>query len=226
MNDGYVQLDQKFLPINITPFKLNSKNKLFAYQAHLYYKALKEGDCFTGTYLDLSCGRGGGVDLARDNFSFSRVIGVDPNQKQIEFCKSWCRDIEFYVGSAIDIPIEDNSINVITSIEASGYYVPRETFLKECCRILKVGGKLIVAGRKSPSEKVKVPESINSMMKLTKIVDITNNVNISCAILKYALPLNLKDSDSKLQTKSVLFNDERKYISGQEKYLISVYERL
>jgi len=225
MNDGYVELDEYNLPVSEVLFKLNLNNKFFKYQAHLYYKALTVGKCFTGTYLDLSCGRGGGVDFAKDNFTFSKIIGVDPSQKQINFCRSWCKDIDFYVGQATDIPLSDDSVDVITSIEASGYYLPHETYFKECARILKTGGKLIVAEHRSHFENFSVPDLLKPKLKLTKVLDITNNVNISCAISKYALPLNLTDPYSKIKTRSVLFNDEKKYIVNQENYIITVYEK-
>lgn len=221
MNDGYMELDNVFLPINDMTFKLDPKYIFFKNQARLYYKVICEGNIFTGAYLDLSCGRGGGTMFARDNFSFNKIIGVDINDTQIDFCKNKWPEIDFYVGSAEKIPITDSTVDLITSIEASGYYHNVESYFNECHRVLRDNGILVVAGRY-----LELPKEFVGKFKLTKKIDITTNVNISCAINKYSLPLNVNDANTKQKIRAALFNDEKRYIVNNEKYLIAVYAKI
>lgn len=225
MNDGYLEIDEYFFPNAIQPqFKLNNKNAFFRYQAHLYYKTLIESNVYEGTYLDLSCGRGGGVDFVKDNFKFDKIYGIDINPIQIEFCEKWCNGIEFKVGSATSIPLSNESVNIITSIEAFSYYNPYDLFFLESHRILKKNGVIAIA---VPSQNPPLYNSkkMNQLFDIIKIVDITKNVSLACSMSKYIIPQHLNQKKTKFDTQKILFNEELRYLNNQRKYIILILKK-
>ena len=225
MNDGYLELDESYFPSTTQPtIKLNSRNVFFRYQAQLYYKTIKEGGVFTGTYLDLSCGRGGGVDFAKDNFNFEKIIGIDINPNQIQFCKSWCDRVEFLVGSATAIPLPDNSVDVISSIEAFPYYRPYDAFYEECSRILKKDG-IITMAIPSQINPEFATEKMHSNFDVIKTIDITKNVTLACAMSKYIVPYHLNTERTKQDFKNIMFGDESRYFHNESKYIIVILKK-
>lgn len=218
MNDGYSDLDEFGYPTNNFNFELSENNKHWKYQANLYYKSLSFAGISKknskGVYLDLSCGRGGGVDFIKQNFSFDRHVGIDLTESQIEFCKSWC-DAEFYVGSAIDIPLENNSVNVITTVEAASYYTPKTQYIKEAYRILKHGGLLIQTCPKYHN----VDDYIEAGFKFKFFKNITENVRMSCSITKF----RYKDLNDEVFYH--LLSDEMRYINEVSLYNILIFQK-
>lgn len=224
MNDGYVELDDFGFPIDEENFILNEKNKIWKYQANLYFKSLQFGgfkpNQVYGTILDLSCGRGGGLNFIQENFSFKKLIGIDLTPFNIEFCKEWLSNVDLYNCSATELCLEDGSVDVITSIEASGYYEPNEDYVKEVFRVLKPKGTLIQV---SPHLK----ENLELKFKNFKIYnfseiyfkDITKNVRVSAAISKY-LFRNFSEELFKLY-----YNDELRYIQDNTLYNIAVFKK-
>jgi ubiquinone/menaquinone biosynthesis C-methylase UbiE len=221
MNDGYVDLDQFGFPVIDTNLKLLEKYNSWRYQAQLYKKCLDyagiEFNTNQGTLLDLSCGKGGGLSFFKDHYQFQKLIGVDLNPTHIEICKKNVPGIEFITASATDIPLEDSSIDIITTIEASAYYDPFDQYLKESYRLLKPGGMLIQAG----PDLFDMNQYADHGFKFHNIYNITKNVRTACAISKYIL-LELDPSGVSFEC---LLGDESRYIQGQSFYNIVIFSK-
>jgi ubiquinone/menaquinone biosynthesis C-methylase UbiE len=100
--------------------------------------------------LDIACGEGYGSNLMADYAK--RVIGVDIADKVIseasqKYCKS---NLSFVVGDATQIPLPDNSVEVIISFETLEHHTKHQEMFKEIIRVLKHDGFMIMS---SPDKK-------------------------------------------------------------------------
>ncbi|XP_041483528.1 methyltransferase-like protein 27 [Lytechinus variegatus] len=104
----------------------------------------------TKKILDVGCGTGMvGEELAK--LGFSNVSGVDPSQESLNACKTkgvYKELIHSYVGP-VQLEIEENSFDGAVS---SGTFLPGHcdgTSLKEVVRLVKPGGAIVIATRKT-----------------------------------------------------------------------------
>jgi ubiquinone/menaquinone biosynthesis C-methylase UbiE len=186
MNDGYAPLDSYDYPV---PIKINLSNKYlpWRYQASLYKKLLDSADIYpnnTGTLLDIGCGLGGGVSFYKDYYNFKNIIGVDLNPLHIDICQRRNKRVSFINASALNIPLNNESVDYITSVESVGYYDDINLFLQEAWRLLSPQGRLVIANR---DLRDMLPYYNNDIFKLISWEDITKNVRVSTAISKYAI---------------------------------------
>ena len=84
---------------------------------HLHRYALSLKYVENKIVLDIACGEGYGSDILSKTAKF--VYGVDIDKSTVEFARNKYSNgkIKFSVGSTSDIPLEDNSVDVITSFE-------------------------------------------------------------------------------------------------------------
>ena len=107
---------------------------------------IKEGDVI----LDLGSGAGFDAFLASKKVGESgKVIGVDMTPEMIEKAntnkeKYNYNNVEFKLGDIENLPIEDNSIDVIISNCVINLAPNKEKVFSESCRVLKKGGKMYV----------------------------------------------------------------------------------
>ncbi len=100
--------------------------------------------------VDVGCGIGGSTLYLADKFqATARGITLSPVQasRATERAKEAGKtaEVEFQVADALNMPFEDNSFDLVWSLE-SGEHMPDKTlFLQECYRVLKPGGTAIVA---------------------------------------------------------------------------------
>jgi ubiquinone/menaquinone biosynthesis C-methylase UbiE len=95
--------------------------------------------------LDMASGEGyGSFQLSK--FAFS-VIGVDIDDDSIENAKKkyGSSNIEFLKGSTSNIPIPDNSIDVVVSFETIEHHDKHEEMMLEIKRVLTPSGILIMS---------------------------------------------------------------------------------
>ena len=95
--------------------------------------------------LDLGCGNGRLFELFKDKDV--EYIGIDNSKELIKIAKQKYPNANFQVGSALNLPFQDNSFNKIFSI-AVFHHIPskklRLQFLQEVKRVLKPNGLLIL----------------------------------------------------------------------------------
>lgn len=108
---------------------------------------LKEGE----TVLDLGCGAGFDVFLAsRKVGKTGKVIGVDMTEAMIEkaeanAAKNNIDNVKFILGEIEDLPLEDNSVDVIISNCVINLSPAKEKVFAEAKRVLKNGGRLAIS---------------------------------------------------------------------------------
>jgi ubiquinone/menaquinone biosynthesis C-methylase UbiE len=97
--------------------------------------------------LDIACGTGELERLLLEDFPHLRIIGVDISEKMLDIARSKLADrpnLEFLQASAIALPFQDHSFDLVVTASALHYFEPPVDSLKEMHRILKPNGKLIV----------------------------------------------------------------------------------
>jgi ubiquinone/menaquinone biosynthesis C-methylase UbiE len=95
--------------------------------------------------LDIACGEGYGSNLMA-NYA-KQVYGVDIDKESIAHaCSKYKRDnLFFLIGDVVNIPIKDNSIDVIVSFETIEHHNKHDEMLMEFKRILKPTGIIIIS---------------------------------------------------------------------------------
>ncbi|MES2589721.1 MAG: methyltransferase domain-containing protein [Bacteroidota bacterium] len=100
--------------------------------------------------LDAGCGVGGTSLFLANNIG-CKVRGISISSSQIEKAKSNKQKLDkndltdFSCQSFYNTNFEDNTFDVVFAIESALYSETKDVFLKEAFRVLKPGGRLIVA---------------------------------------------------------------------------------
>ena len=119
-----------------------------------------------GARLAVDVGCGTGMSTRNLFGKFDRVVGVDLSEAMIEEARNCFKDhseVEFSVARAEQIPVEDNSAQVVL-VGRAIHYFDQKTFFKEVDRILVEHGVVAyysvhfptvsVAGSEAKSEEV------------------------------------------------------------------------
>jgi ubiquinone/menaquinone biosynthesis C-methylase UbiE len=108
--------------------------------------------------LDIGCGTGRFLDSIKQVWPRLPTIGLDMSEAYIRHAKrelkrwGWTR---FIVGNGEAIPVQSNSIDAITSVFLFHELPPkiRRLVLKECARVLKPGGRLVLVDSLQPGDR-------------------------------------------------------------------------
>lgn len=108
---------------------------------------IKEGDIV----LDLGSGAGFDCFLASKKVGdLGKVIGVDMTEEMIEKAeiiskKYGYKNVEFRLGEIENLPVEDNSIDVVLSNCVINLAPDKNKVFREAYRVLKTGGKMYLS---------------------------------------------------------------------------------
>jgi ubiquinone/menaquinone biosynthesis C-methylase UbiE len=95
--------------------------------------------------LDVGCGNAYGTALMAE--SASEIMGLDYDQSTIDDNKdrySTIKNLSFKRAEIPPLPFEDNSFDVVTAFQFIEHIHARKEFMKECLRVLKPGGKVMI----------------------------------------------------------------------------------
>ena len=97
------------------------------------------------TVLDIASGEGYGTNLLSKYAE--KVFGVDIDETSIELAKKKysSKNLEFKIGRADLIPLEDSSMDVVVSFETLEHHDKHQEMMLEIKRVLKPGGILIMS---------------------------------------------------------------------------------
>lgn len=112
---------------------------------HLHRYAIVKDYVENKIVLDIACGEGYGANLTSKTAKF--VYGVDIDNVIIQAAKFKYKkkNIEFLTGSAIEIPLEDNSVDVVISFETIEHHDQHDEMMREIKRVLKSNGMIIIS---------------------------------------------------------------------------------
>lgn len=100
--------------------------------------------------LDVGCGMGGSSVYFAEQY-YAEVTGITLSQQQITIAKQYAaskniHDIQFKIEDALSLAsIADNSVDIVWSLESCEQFFDKKLFLKQALRVLKPGGKLMIA---------------------------------------------------------------------------------
>jgi ubiquinone/menaquinone biosynthesis C-methylase UbiE len=103
------------------------------------------------TVLDCGYGFGDQDILWARKMKPEKIIGLNITNSQVERARMNVADagleksIDLRNGSATEMPIENESIDLVVSVESAFHYRTREDFFKEAFRVLRPGGRLVTA---------------------------------------------------------------------------------
>jgi ubiquinone/menaquinone biosynthesis C-methylase UbiE len=100
--------------------------------------------------VDVGCGTGSALRHAASTVTQGSLIGVDPVPRMIELARertaghSAATRIEFRLGSAEDLPVDDAAADVVLAFDSFDHWQDKARGLSEIQRILRPAGRLVV----------------------------------------------------------------------------------
>jgi len=171
MNFGYFSDNLKLV--------LGSDDELERYPIQLYHHVASQADVKGKFILEVGSGRGGGADYIARNLGPAQITGLDISNTAIDFCNSVYKqeNLRFVVGDSENIPLGENSFDIVINVESSHCYGSMEKFLTEVKRVLKPEGYFLFCDLRM-TEKVETlnKELEESGLALVQKNDITDNV--------------------------------------------------
>ncbi|MFQ5866579.1 MAG: arsenite methyltransferase [bacterium] len=160
---GYSIDEVKDLPSDISEFSLGCGNPVALAD-------IREGE------IVLDIGSGGGLDVflaSKKVGPKGKVIGLDMTEQMVEKAKQNAKkgnynNVEFKLGEAEDIPVKDNSVDLVMSNCVINLVPDKEKAYQEIYRILRPNGKFVISDLVTEKE---LDESIrNNSEKLVACV--------------------------------------------------------
>lgn len=174
MNYGYEDIES----IGVKP-ELLIEDEEYRHSIQLYHHLALNIDIRNKRILEIGCGRGGGSAYLSKYCDPLQVTGLDYSTKAINFCRSSYdfKNLDFIVGDAENLPLQDNSFDIVFNVESSHCYSSMENFLGEVSRVLKPGGFLLLTDFREDSHVDMFKNGIhNSGLSIISSFDITKNV--------------------------------------------------
>ena len=121
------------------------------YSIQLYYHIAKNIDFRNKALVEIGCGRGGGLVYLVKKWAPESAIGIDIGKAAIKFCNRHFKKegLAFLHGNAQNLPLEDNSFDLVINVESSHRYENFGKFLSEVHRVLRNNGLLLFADYRS-----------------------------------------------------------------------------
>ena len=142
LNYGYVSLDSRGSSLKLRPEDEQNRLKI-----QLYHRVVGSIDVRGKDVLEVGCGRGGGASFVMRYLGPRTVTGLDLAALAVVFCRRRHRveGLTFTKGDAQNLPIPDESFDVVVNVESSHTYPSFERFLREVARVLRPGGHFLVS---------------------------------------------------------------------------------
>jgi len=162
---------------------LDNEDEPNRYSIQLYHRLASAVDLKNKNIVEVGCGRGGGLAYIAKTFSPSNAIGIDLENRAVNFANSHHNGngLIYKQGDAHKIPLESNSYDVLINVESSHRYLDMNKFLSEVTRVLKHDGYFLYTDFRYPHEMQVLKESIDSL-NLSLIDEQLINPNVISAL--------------------------------------------
>ena len=99
--------------------------------------------------VDVACGTGDMMDFwrsraAKTTVDIGQIIGVDPSVGMVDVAKEKYPDFSYHISKATDIPLENESSDILSITYGIRNVIEREAALLEFKRVLKEGGLVVI----------------------------------------------------------------------------------
>lgn len=173
MNYGYMpDREEEFLTV-----KDQTVNQRFPLQ--MYHYLATKTEIAGKQVLEVGSGRGGGARHIASSLKPASYIGMDIAQHAVNLANRIhsMPNLRFIQGCAENIPLPDNSIDVVINVESCHAYGSVTNFLNEVKRVLKSGGHLLLTDFRDVDKMSLLKSQIrNSEMVCIEEEDISDNV--------------------------------------------------
>jgi len=174
MNYGYAELGSSTKMIALEDS--DEPHRLPIQLYHLIASSVKLGGM---DVLEVSCGRGGGASFIKRYHQPRIMVGIDRTQQAIAYCRRMHRlpGLSFIQCNAEDIIFGDESFDMVLNVEASHLYGHVAAFLAEAKRVLRRGGHLLLADKRTQAQLPHFRQQVaSSGFRLVSERDISANV--------------------------------------------------
>ncbi len=110
----------------------------------LYNMNIRDVEIEGKEVLEIGSGRGGGASWIARTYNPKSLVALDYSEEAVKLSKNLFTiqdNLEFKVGNAQDLPLSDDSFDIVYNVESSHCYANIPEFLKEVFRVLKPNGK-------------------------------------------------------------------------------------
>ena len=173
MNYGYVPNADE------PPLSLPDDPKIQKYPMQMYHYLAAKAPIKGKTVLEVGSGRGGGAHYVAGTFQPASYTGMDIAQSAVDLANKIhvLPNLRFIKGSAENIPLADNSVDVVLNVESCHAYGSVDKFLAEVLRVLKPGGYLLLVDFRDVKNMDLLRHQLkNSGMQMLQEEDIAPNV--------------------------------------------------
>jgi ubiquinone/menaquinone biosynthesis C-methylase UbiE len=136
--------------------------------------------------LEVSCGRGGGLNAALADYpGIFDATGLDVAGSAVAFCRSNYGEsdtLRFVEGSALELPFDDHSFDAVLNVEASNDYADRDRFFREVARVLKPDGVFLYTDSFRSEKAAAATAALKAAGFEAEYTDITANVAEACRL--------------------------------------------
>lgn len=112
---------------------------------HLHRYAIAATYTAGKTVLDIASGEGYGTNLLAQNASFAYGVDIDAATIANAKRKYQKQNLQFSVGSADKMPMDDHSVDIVVSFETLEHHDKHEEMMREVKRVLKPGGLMLLS---------------------------------------------------------------------------------
>jgi ubiquinone/menaquinone biosynthesis C-methylase UbiE len=158
---------------------LNPADEANRYSIQLYQHLAGMADLDNKDIVEIGSGRGGGLNYLARKYTANSLKGIDLSSSAIAFSnKNYkLKNLSFRHGDAQEIPLMNNSCDIVLNVESSHRYPKMNRFLSEVSRILKSGGHFLFTDFRYDYEWTELHELFReSGLKIISDTDITSNV--------------------------------------------------
>lgn len=150
---GTAMMNYGYAPLDPTVGDGNGAGDGDRYGLQLYAAVAGGWDLSGKDVLEVGCGRGGGAAFVFETHGPSSMTGLDLAHKAIDRCRRrYGRPgLEFVAGDAENLPFGDGAFDAVLSVESSHCYASPPRFWGEAHRVLRPGGRLLLADARHTS---------------------------------------------------------------------------
>lgn len=171
MNYGYAPTEDDAQQLELLPADESER-----YSIQLYDHGARQTEIEGKEVLEVGCGRGGGASYITRYMHPKSYTGVDLSTSGINFCNSFYRipELNFIRGDAEDLPIEDDSMDVVVNVESSRCYGNIMEFFSEVKRVLRSDGTFVLVDMRWAED---VPELKRQVQEAGFVIDSEENIS-------------------------------------------------
>jgi len=184
MNWGYAALNLNGLFVkNLDP---EDENERFSIQLYHYVSTAMGtwSDLEGKTLVEVSSGRGGGLDYISRYLNPKKCIGVDLSQVQVDYCNKIYgknKKLSFVNGESEKLSkvkeLDNEEVDIVINVESGHCYSNFKKFVEEVSQVLKPGGLFAYSDFRPTHEWELTEKQLESaQLKIIKKENISENV--------------------------------------------------